>query len=134
VLTDTSSDDKLIGVFVSKSDKSFGHIACIFDKYGENIKVYDENLQLKFIFRGINVKKMIQVDNTYYCMLDDWSGPHPDIKKKDSEYKRVTGNLPIIIVHGMYMLNLQRMISDGELEIYQISKAVVIIKPNLKYC
>jgi len=32
----------------------------------------------------------------------------------------------------MYMFNLQRMISDGELELYQISKAVVNNSTNLK--
>jgi len=95
MLTETSSDNKLIGVFVSKSDKSLGHIAYVFSGTRYSINVYDENLKLNFRIRDLYVKKMIQVDDTYYCMLGE---SDPDVKKEGGKYERATGNYPIRVV------------------------------------
>ena len=60
---------------------------------------------------------MIQVVDTYYCVIN--GGDAPRIEK---DTVKAPGNYPREIVSGLYVFNLQRMISDGEIELYLVKK------------
>ena len=76
--------------------------------------MYDADLKLKFNSIGLNIKEMIEVNDTYYCELE--AGGTPETYK-DDERKDAKGNYPSEIVSGIYMFNLQRMMDDGEIEL-----------------
>jgi hypothetical protein len=76
---------------------------------------------------------MLQIDDAYmYCMLKASKKKYM-VKRKDKVAVEATGIFPRERVSGFFVFNMQRMIKDDLIELYQLSKAIVGVNTHLDY-
>ena len=55
------------------------------------------------------------------------------VKRKDKEAVIATGIFPKKSASGVFVINMKRMIKDAQIEIYQLSKAILGVNTHLGY-
>jgi hypothetical protein len=55
------------------------------------------------------------------------------VKRKNKEAFKATGIFPRKRASGVFVIDMQRMIKDAQIELYQLSKAILGVNTNLGY-
>jgi hypothetical protein len=132
-MIDEYDTGKLIGV-VSACSPDFGKMSgSIARVTTESITVYDTDLQFKIAFLNTTIVKMIQIDDAYMYCMNKASDQKLMVKRKGKEEVKAIGIFPRKRVSGVFVFDMQRMIKDSQIELYQLSKAIAGINTHLDY-